>query len=147
MILINKKKITITVRGILILLTVSLLLAYVRKYLPIDTSQNTAHINREINSNLLKVIFPLFLSPIAEEWIFRKWIPNTFQDVVGRKQIIVLSNILFSLFHFDLYFIPYLINGLIYSWYYERTKDLRIPITMHIVYNLFVLLVTNIKIN
>lgn len=144
LLILNRNKFVILLKGVSSVLIISMILAYFRSIIPIETQNNASNINAGINSYSLRAILPLLLSPIVEEWIFRKWLPNTFQDVIGRKRAVILSNVLFSLFHLDIYFIPYLANGLIYSWFYERTKDLRIPIIMHILYNIIVFLTTNL---
>lgn len=105
-------------------------------------SANTENINVLIEGNYTRIVLPLLLSPILEELIFRKWIPNAFQDFIGRKGSVIFSNSLFAFFHFDLFFIPYLLNGFVYSCIYEKTNDIRFPILTHILYNLFVFLIT-----
>ncbi|WP_408068419.1 CPBP family intramembrane glutamic endopeptidase [Virgibacillus halodenitrificans] len=100
------------------------------------------NINAAIDGKLLWIVFPLLISPIIEELVFRKWIPNAFQESIGRKGSILFSNILFAFFHFDLYFLPYLFNGLIYSYFYDKTKDIKVPIVIHIIYNFIVFLLT-----
>lgn len=129
-------------KGSILIVIVSLISAYIRAFLPFETNSNIEGINEGIQANILRILLPLLLSPILEEWIFRKWIPNTFQEVMERKKVIILSNLIFTMLHLDIYFFPYLINGLIYSWYYEKMKDLRVPIIMHITYNLFVFFIT-----
>ncbi|WP_353051230.1 CPBP family intramembrane glutamic endopeptidase [Fictibacillus enclensis] len=127
--------------GTILVLVLSVLFAYIRDVLPFDTS-STQNINKGIQNHAYRLMFPLLVSPILEELIFRKGLPIAFQEVLGRKGSILLSNVLFSLFHFDVFFLPYLVNGLIYALYYEKSKDLKVPVSMHISYNAFVFLVT-----
>lgn len=141
--IINKKKLIITIQGICIVIIISMLLSYIKLYLPFTKQiNNTKSINSGINTNRLKIMLPLLLSPIIEELVFRKWIPNAFQDILSRKKVIIFTNVIFSLLHFELYFVPFFANGLIYSWYYEKTKDLKVPITMHISYNALIFALT-----
>jgi len=140
--ILNKDKLINLIKGIFLVIIFSSILSYIRNFLPFEAHVNTQNINAKIHLSFFTAIVPLLLSPIVEEWIFRKWFPNTFQDTIGKRKAIVLSNILFSLFHLDIYFIPYLVNGLIYSWYFEKTKDIKIPILMHVIYNIFVFLTT-----
>ncbi|WP_411230463.1 CPBP family intramembrane glutamic endopeptidase [Niallia taxi] len=88
------------------------------------------------------MLVPLLVGPILEELIFRKWIPNTFQDVLGRKRSVIFSNLLFSMLHFDWFIITYFANGLIYSYFYDKSKDIKVSIIIHILYNLCVFLLT-----
>ncbi|MBT2606714.1 CPBP family intramembrane metalloprotease [Bacillus sp. ISL-53] len=141
-ILFNQNKLITIYLGTILILILSLMLAYLRSFFPFGTNTNTEGINDQIGANMLRVVSPLLLAPIIEEFIFRKWIPNVFQEILGRKKTIVLSNIVFTIFHLDLYFFPYLVNGLLYSLYYEKTRDIKVPIIMHISYNVMVFLAT-----
>ncbi|WP_430176380.1 CPBP family intramembrane glutamic endopeptidase [Peribacillus simplex] len=141
-ILFKQNKLISILIGTILTLIISLLLAYLRSFFPCVTNANSEGINARIDANILNIVTPLLLAPIIEEYIFRKWLPNVFQDILGRKKSIVLSNIIFSILHLDLYFFPYLANGLIYSLYYERTRDIKVPIIMHISYNVMVFLAT-----
>lgn len=79
---------------------------------------------------------PLLLSPIIEELIFRKWLPNKLQNSnLNIKESTVISNILFTALHFDLFFLPYLVNSFIYSHFYRKTMDIKVPIIIHLTYN------------
>ncbi|MEJ9263248.1 CPBP family intramembrane metalloprotease, partial [Bacillus thuringiensis] len=40
-------------------------------------------------------------------------------------------------------FFPYFVNGCLYAWSYEKTKDLKVPMLAHISYNAFVFLATS----
>lgn len=141
-ILFNQNKLITIFLGTILILIISLILSYLRIFLPFVTNTNTEGINERIDANILSVISPILLGPIIEEFIFRKWVPNVFQEILGRKKTIILSNIIFTILHLDLYFLPYLANGLIYSLYYEKTRDLKVPIIMHISYNVTVFLAT-----
>jgi len=79
---------------------------------------------------------PLLLSPIIEELIFRKWLPNKLQNSnLNIKESTVISNILFTALHFDLFFLPYLVNSFVYSHFYRKTMDIKVPIIIHLTYN------------
>ncbi|MFB7304570.1 CPBP family intramembrane glutamic endopeptidase [Heyndrickxia sporothermodurans] len=138
----SKNKLIAIVKGTILIFLISLVFAYIRSFIPIETNTNTEGINNRIDFNLFRIIMPLLFSPIIEELIFRKWIPDMFEDILGRIKIVLLSNLLFSIFHLDIYFIPYLANGLIYSLYYENTKDIRVSIVIHVFYNMVVFLTT-----
>lgn len=137
-----KEKSLVVLQGTIVVMIISLITAYISSLFFMGESVNTENINASIEINYIKLIFPLLLSPILEELIFRKWIPNAFQDYIGIKGSIFFSNSLFAFFHFDLFFLPYLLNGLVYSYIYEKTNDIKIPIITHILYNLFVFLIT-----
>lgn len=140
----SNNKILLILRGLVAILIVSSILTFIKSLIPIETANNTANINKGIELNFLKILVPLLVGPILEELIFRKWIPNTFQDVLGRKGSVIFSNLLFSVLHFDWFIITYFANGLIYSYFYNKSNDIKVPITMHIMYNFIVFLITNL---
>lgn len=135
-----KNKLLTILIGFVTVFTVSVLITYISSLFAVE-SNLSSNINLNIRDNWWRIILPLLLSPILEELIFRKWMPNTFDDITSRLNIIVLSNIIFALLHFDT-FIPYFINGIIYSYFYEKTNDIKITIAIHILYNLSVFLLT-----
>ncbi len=104
--------------------------------------ESTNIINANIELNFIRLVLPLFLSPLVEELIFRKYIPYMFEDILGKIKAIFFSNIIFSFMHLDPFFLPYLINGLIYSYFYKAAKDIKVPIFTHINYNIFVFVMT-----
>ncbi|APC50361.1 hypothetical protein BME96_18945 (plasmid) [Virgibacillus halodenitrificans] len=142
MVLKEKTHIIFIMQGAIIVTIISLFFSYMATLFPVSDSENMNNINAAIDGKLLWIVFPLLISPIIEELVFRKWIPNAFQESIGRKGSILFSNILFAFFHFDLYFLPYLFNGLIYSYFYDKTKDIKVPIVIHIIYNFIVFLLT-----
>lgn len=141
MLVFDKNKFFTVIKGAAFVIAINLSIAYFRSFFPISV-ENTNVINKNIEHNFIRLVLPLLLSPVLEELIFRKYIPYMFEDVLGRNKIIFLSNIIFSFVHLDIFFFPYFINGLIYSWFYETTKDIKVPIFIHINYNTFIFVMT-----
>ncbi|WP_371410950.1 CPBP family glutamic-type intramembrane protease [Bacillus toyonensis] len=46
--------------------------------------------------------------------------------------------------HFDWFFFTYFINGCLYAWSYEKTRDIKVPIVAHVSFNSFVFLATSL---
>lgn len=138
------KKVLIVIKGAILTIAISLVFSYLRSFALVQTRSNSDTINLGISKNFIKIVIPLIVSPVLEEYIFRKWIPYIFMNIFDRSVYlsILLSNVIFSLAHFDSYFLPFFANGLLYSFYYEKTKDIKIPISIHMLYNIFVFLVT-----
>ena len=90
------------------------------------------------NETLLSsVIFSAVLAPIFEELIFRKALIDR-TAVFGDKTAMVLSALIFGLFHGNLYQFFYAFGlGLVLSYIYIRTGKIRCCITMHMAINLF----------
>ncbi|WP_142342361.1 CPBP family intramembrane glutamic endopeptidase [Bacillus toyonensis] len=123
----------------------SLLFSYIKASLSIRTG-NVANVNQKIEINLLYVLIPVLVVPVIEEFLFRKILPLGLEKLlerINRTTAIIIANGIFAAVHFDWFFFPYFVNGCLYAWCYEKTKDLKVPMLAHISYNLFVYLANN----
>lgn len=94
--------------------------------------------NNELNYSLIRTVFIL---PILEEFIYRKFLFNYL--TTSRKQIpisIIITSLLFSLvhLHFD-YFLYYFLSGILLSLIYLHSRTIIIPINVHILINILTL--------
>lgn len=81
-------------------------------------------------------LFVAVLAPIFEEWLFRKQIISRTRRY-GERLAIVLSALMFALFHLNLFQFFYAFGlGLMFGYVYTRTSNLLYPIAMHMVINL-----------
>ncbi|MEC3226110.1 CPBP family intramembrane metalloprotease [Bacillus thuringiensis] len=127
----------------------SLLFSYIKASLSIGTG-NASNVNQKIEMNLLYVLIPVLVAPIIEEFIFRKILPLGLESLlerINRTKAIIIANGIFAAVHFDWFFFPYFVNGCLYAWSYEKTKDLKVPMLAHISYNAFVFLATSFLVN
>ncbi|NWK72600.1 CPBP family intramembrane metalloprotease [Bacillus paramycoides] len=127
----------------------SLLFTYIKSSLSIGTG-NVANVNQKMEINFLYVLIPVLVAPVIEEFIFRKILPLGLEKLlerINRTTAIIIANGIFAAMHFDWFFFPYFVNGCLYAWSYEKTKDLKVPILAHISYNLFVFLVSSFIVN
>ncbi|MGA4465929.1 lysostaphin resistance A-like protein [Bacillus bombysepticus] len=127
----------------------SLLFSYIKASLSIGTG-NVENVNQKIEMNFLYLLIPVLVAPVIEEFIFRKILPLGLEKLleqIDRTTAIVLANGIFAAVHFDWFFFPYFVNGCLYAWSYEKTKDLKVPMLAHISYNAFVFLATNLLVN
>jgi hypothetical protein len=91
----------------------------------------------------LTVIFisVCIIGPISEEILFRGYLFNKLYEKKGYLFSLIVSSIIFSLFHVDPNFyhtIFLFISGIILGFLFKRTNSLFIPILFHILWNLFV---------
>ncbi|KMQ03814.1 CPBP family intramembrane glutamic endopeptidase [Bacillus cereus] len=124
----------------------SFFFSFLKGYFGGDTS-STEQVNIKIELNFFYLVVPILIAPIIEEWIFRKVLPiglGVLFERINRIVAISIANAIFAAVHFDWFFFPYFINGCLYAWSYEKTRDLKVPILSHILYNLFVFFVTSI---
>jgi len=124
----------------------SLLFSYIKGYCGIDTG-NAEQVNAKVELNIFYLIVPLLIAPVIEEWIFRKILPFGIEKLfepINRTTTIVIANGIFAAVHFDLFFFPYFVNGCLYAWSYEKTRDIKVPIAAHVTFNSFVFLATSL---
>ncbi|NKX13223.1 CPBP family glutamic-type intramembrane protease [Bacillus cereus] len=122
----------------------SLFSSYIKGYFGIDTG-NVEQVNAKVELNIFYLIVPLLIAPVIEEWIFRKFLPlgiGTLFERINRTIAIIISNGIFAAVHFDWFFFPYFVNGCLYAWSYEKTRDIKVPIVAHVIFNSFVFLAT-----
>ncbi|MCR6856594.1 CPBP family intramembrane metalloprotease [Paenibacillus jamilae] len=127
----------------------SMLFSYIKASLSIGTG-NVANVNQKIEINLFYVLIPVLVAPVIEEFLFRKILPLGLEkllDRINRITAIIIANGIFAAVHFDWFFFPYFVNGCLYAWSYEKTKDLKVPMLAHISYNAFVFLATSFLVN
>lgn len=127
----------------------SMLFSYIKASLSIGTG-NVANVNQKIEINLFYVLIPVLVAPVIEEFLFRKILPLGLEkllDRINRTTAIIIANGIFAAVHFDCFFFPYFVNGCLYAWSYEKTKDLKVPMLAHILYNAFVFLATSFLVN
>ncbi|WP_142318759.1 CPBP family intramembrane glutamic endopeptidase [Bacillus cereus] len=127
----------------------SMLFSYIKASLSIGTG-NVANVNQKIEINLFYVLIPVLVAPVIEEFLFRKILPLGLEkllDQINRTTAIIIANGIFAAVHFDWFFFPYFVNGCLYAWSYEKTKDLKVPMLAHISYNAFVFLATSFLVN
>ena len=81
------------------------------------------------------IVFGVILGPIFEEWMFRKQIISRTRRY-GEKLSILLSALMFALFHLNLFQFFYAFGlGLMFGYVYMRTSQLRYSIVMHMIIN------------
>lgn len=103
--------------------------------------------NEENVRNLLNVtpiitfIMTAVLAPITEELVFRKAFRDVFKD---KWPFILISGLIFGSLHVVfsldslsqlLYLIPYCSLGIAFSYMYYETKNIMVPISIHMIHN------------
>lgn len=119
----------------------SLFFSFIKEWLLIDGG-NADSVNQRVQVNPWHLLVPLLIAPVIEEWLFRKKLTNFLKKRISNKGAILFANGVFAMAHFDWFFFPYFVNGCLYAWSYEKTKDLKVPSMAHIFYNAFVFMLT-----
>ncbi|MCR1954569.1 CPBP family intramembrane metalloprotease [Clostridioides mangenotii] len=136
----TKKNLLVILFGVCLLVLLDFIFSYLIITFWIEESLNEQFINKE--SLLTQLIAGCLVAPIIEEIIFRGLI-------IGRLFInkpyigIVVTSVVFGLLHFSNIFLAsmYIFSGLIFSIAYYKTKKLEVSISMHIINNLFWLII------
>lgn len=98
------------------------------------------------DDHLLLVLFVVavtFFIPIAEEILFRGFLQTWLSKFFKKSTCIVLSAVLFSLFHFELkqglanmeFITSLFVLSCFLGFVYERQKSLIAPIVLHVIFN------------
>ena len=97
---------------------------------------------------ILNIICSGIVGPIFEEFLFRYDLIRRLEKFNSNKWIIIiLSSIIFGLFHIGIITIIYaMIVGLINSYIYMKDKDIIKPIIIHMAANIFVNILTEYNI-
>ena len=95
-----------------------------------------------LNGNIVYRLFALgVITPAAEEIIFRGLVFNRVKKQYGSLYGIVVSSLMFGVFHFNLVQGLYaFIIGMAFAYCYELTGDLKIPVYMHMSINVLTVL-------
>lgn len=83
------------------------------------------------------IINTIIVGPILEEYLFRGIIFNKTKEIVSQKQSLIITTILFSIMHGNIFSIIYaLIIGYFLNTVYIKEKNLKYPIILHITINI-----------
>ena len=95
-----------------------------------------------LNGNIVYRLFALgIITPAAEEIIFRGLVFNRVKKQYGSLYGIVVSSVMFGVFHFNLVQGLYaFIIGMAFAYCYELAGDLKIPVYMHMSINVLTVL-------
>ena len=78
----------------------------------------------------------VIMAPIAEEFFFRGSIYRYAKGIIGPRQAMVISSIIFACLHFNVRaLMPLFIVGLLLAWIYERRGNIWAPIAFHAAFN------------
>jgi membrane protease YdiL (CAAX protease family) len=106
-------------------------------------------INQELQKydNAGSIIFLIliigFIMPVIEELIFRGVLFQALRAKMSAFWSVLISSVIFAAVHGDpVYFIPLLATGIVCSYAFEKTKSIYTPIGVHILNNLFAVVVT-----
>ncbi|AIO19348.1 CAAX amino terminal protease self- immunity [Candidatus Izimaplasma bacterium HR1] len=136
--------------GFLTLIAVSMLMNVIYSLLGItDTSDNQEQLNQLLEGGwfdqMSLVLFAVFLAPMVEEMVFRLAGFNFLMriKVLPSWAVVVITSLIFGFIHvmgsFDLEQIFYYAGlGVVLGYFYYRSKNIIVPIVIHMLLNGFV---------
>ncbi len=84
------------------------------------------------------------ISPLAEEVVFRGIIYNRVRRCVGLYPALILSSVMFGIYHFNIVQGVYgILMGLVIAWVYERYGGFIYPCLMHSAANIFIYVISS----
>lgn len=111
---------------------------YIGVFLSMFLSQGTAENALDtfaMDTSPLKILVMVILAPLLEEYIFRKQIIDR-TKIYGEKTAVILSGLLFGLFHTNMFqFFYAFFVGVLFAYVYVRTGRLRYPVLIHGIIN------------
>ena len=106
-------------------------------YFPAQESEYLA-LSRMLSGGIISIISVCVIAPFIEEMLFRGIILRSFLVNYSVNSSILLSSLLFALFHLTITQIPVaFIVGCLFAWLYVRTRSLWPSILGHVLYNSF----------
>lgn len=100
----------------------------------ISTENGFNMMNQSImGSNFIFALLSVgIITPIIEEYIFRKCIQSKLLTKFNIKITLLLQSLIFGVLHFNMYqLFPTIILGLIFGYFYHKFKSLYAPIILH----------------
>lgn len=89
-----------------------------------------------LNANAIMIIYAMFAGPICEELIFRGVILNSLRKGFGDRTAVIISSVLFGIFHMNIIqFIYATIFGIALGYTYLRRRRIIDSIVLHISIN------------
>lgn len=104
-----------------------------------SSSNIVNNVDQATRQALLYLAVPLFLSPIAEEIVFRKAITDCITNFINIKWATIIGTLVFGLAHFiiDGQIFIYLLMGLFMQLIYNKWKNISLNIWIHILINAY----------
>lgn len=116
--------------------------SHIVNFIPMPEWIKGFFVNMGENNSILTILTVVLFAPILEEFICRGMILKGLLSNYNALTAIVISSFIFGIMHLNPWqFVSALGIGLINGWLYWKTKNLLLPILVHISNNLFFTLI------
>ena len=97
---------------------------------------------KDIKSIIIVILIVGIIMPVLEELIFRGILYQALRSKLSIFFSIFISSLIFAVIHINLlYIFPIMIIGIVCAYAFEKTKNILIPIVIHVVNNLFTVII------
>lgn len=101
---------------------------------------------RQLESGVHSIITVSFIAPFVEEFLFRGIFLRTFLEQYSTRKSIIVSSLLFAVFHLNIYqFVIAFGFGIFSGWIYSKTYSLFPCLLIHFVYNFICLIYVTLQ--
>ena len=133
----NKKTLIRTMQGLLLaagFIVIEALILNLNKH---GASSITTTTNNTLNVNLMYVVLPLLLAPIAEEITFRQSLTSFLKQHMNIVIATLISSLVFGLFHYisDGQLLIYVIMGIYMQLIYNKWHSISLNVLVHLLVN------------
>ena len=119
--------------GIFGVLTIQLIVNLVEQMFRQDIfSENTNYLSNMIIEHPVTIVIIVIVSPIMEEFVFRRAIPGLLELKMNSWLAICISSFMFALMHFDGHLLNYFLMGFFFSCLYRYTGRIWTSMIAHI---------------
>lgn len=147
------KDVMIVLGSVFLILIVNSIIGFIANFLGLDQgamsdyTENTTEAMALSNNILTMLVFPIIIAPIFEELAFRAGFKKALMDnsSFSAFQYVVISSVVFGFLHYQPginAITPVLVTGsigAINAILYLKTKNILIPIAVHVLYNSLVM--------
>lgn len=112
----------------------------------LEQSENTANLMGVLFENPLFIVLIVFVAPFLEEIIFRKVIFGALTNKMPVASAALVSAVIFAVIHFDFsYLLVYTGMGLVFAYFYYKTKRIYVSYAIHMLMNAVVALAGSLQ--
>lgn len=118
------------------ILAIDLLYDFFLKKLGIMIPTQITLMDRSAASFLFLFVGGVLIGPVAEELFFRGYFLPLLLTKSKQHMALFISSVLFAVLHFHLLYLPtLLLAGYVYGYLYLKTKNIYVPIVLHVLAN------------
>lgn len=126
----------------IMVIVLNIILSWVPSFFVHSGSVTKTDLSTGIIALLLSGIFAPFFEETLMRGILQRWLETN--TTFSLKLTYILVAVVFSILHFELYFLPFFCTSILLSRAYDHSKhNLIVPFLIHSFYNIFVIVMSS----